>query len=127
MSTPVPATERPGPEPSDSVTVIAEPAGPFAVRTAGLTRSFGSQIAVDHVDLVVPRASFDTEWQALAQALAATAPGTTRAVKSVVGAAIPMVQPELQAGAANAFARLWTADAHWDAVDAMTAARRQKQ
>src|SRR4029078_1773397 len=40
------------------------------------------------VDAVVPRARFDDEWRALAQRLAATAPGTTRAIKAVVGAAV---------------------------------------
>ncbi len=84
-------------------------------------------LALGLVDLVVPRASFETDWQSLAWQLASSAPGTTRAVKSVVGAAIPMVQQDLEAGAADAFARLWTADAHWDAVDAMTAKRRTTQ
>ena len=31
----------------------------------------------------------------------------------------PTHRPELEADAADAFARLWTADAHWDAVDAL--------
>ena len=45
------------------------------------------------VDVVVPRAAFDDEWRALARRMAATAPGTTRAVKSVIGAAAPVVPP----------------------------------
>jgi enoyl-CoA hydratase/carnithine racemase len=76
------------------------------------------------VDVVVPRATFDDEWRALAQRLAATAPGTTRAVKAVIGAAAPAVHPELEDDATAAFARLWTADAHWDAVDAFEQKRR---
>jgi enoyl-CoA hydratase/carnithine racemase len=71
------------------------------------------------VDLVVPRASFDDEWRALARRMAATAPGTTRAVKSVVDAAMPSVHPELEEEATAAFAQLWTSDAHWAAVEAM--------
>jgi enoyl-CoA hydratase len=71
------------------------------------------------VDIVVPRASFNEEWQALARRLAATAPGTTRAVKSVIAAAAPTTHQNLEAAAADTFARLWVADAHWDAVDAM--------
>jgi enoyl-CoA hydratase/carnithine racemase len=71
------------------------------------------------VDVVVPRASFDDEWRALAHRMAATAAGTTRAVKSVVAAAAPALHPALEPAATDAFARLWTADAHWDAVDAL--------
>jgi enoyl-CoA hydratase len=71
------------------------------------------------IDIVVPRATFEQEWRALAQRLASLAPGTTAAVKAVVGAAVPCTHPELEADATNAFARLWTAEAHWDAVDAL--------
>ncbi|MFN8034821.1 MAG: enoyl-CoA hydratase/isomerase family protein [Acidimicrobiia bacterium] len=76
------------------------------------------------VDLVVPRAAFDDEWQALARRLAALAPGTTRAVKSVIDAAVPARHPQLAPAATEAFARLWTADAHWAAVDAMQQQRK---
>jgi enoyl-CoA hydratase/carnithine racemase len=76
------------------------------------------------VDIVVPRAAFDDEWRALAQRMASTAPGTTRAVKSVVGAAVPAVHRDLEAGAIDAFAHLWTAEAHWAAVDELERKRR---
>jgi enoyl-CoA hydratase/carnithine racemase len=76
------------------------------------------------VDLVVPRAKFEEEWRALAGRMAATAPGTTRAVKSVVNAAAPSHHPELEAGATAAFAQLWAADAHWAAVEAVERKRR---
>ena len=56
--------------------------------------------------------------------MADTAPGTTRAVKSVVSASSPYCFPELEADAVDAFARLWTADAHWDAVEAMQQKRK---
>ena len=72
------------------------------------------------VDIVVPRATFDDAWRALAARLAALPPGTTAAVKSVVDAASPAVHAELEADATETFARLWTADAHWAAVDALT-------
>jgi enoyl-CoA hydratase/carnithine racemase len=71
------------------------------------------------VDIVVPRAAFEAEWRALADRLATLAPGSTRAVKAVVGAAVGATHPDLEAGATDAFARLWTADAHWAAVDAL--------
>ena len=76
------------------------------------------------VDLVVPRPSFDDEWRRLARQMADTAAGTTRAVKSVVGAAIPSCHPELEAHATDAFARLWMADAHWAAVEQLERRRR---
>jgi enoyl-CoA hydratase/carnithine racemase len=69
------------------------------------------------VDIVVPRSTFDDEWRALAGRMAATAPGATRAVKSVIGAAAPSCHPDLEANATDVFAQLWTADAHWAAVD----------
>jgi enoyl-CoA hydratase len=76
------------------------------------------------IDIVVPRGSFDEEWRALAKRLAALAPGTTRAIKAVVAAAVPAHHPELEADATAEFARLWTADAHWAAVDALESKRR---
>jgi enoyl-CoA hydratase len=71
------------------------------------------------VDIVAPREAFDDQWQGLAQRLAATAPGTTRAVKSVIAAAVPTTHQDLEAAASDTFARLWIADDHWEAVDAM--------
>jgi enoyl-CoA hydratase/carnithine racemase len=76
------------------------------------------------IDLVVPRDRFEGEWRQLARAMAASAPGTTRAVKAVIGASTPSAQPELEADATDAFARLWTGDAHWAAVEAMEQKRR---
>jgi enoyl-CoA hydratase/carnithine racemase len=71
------------------------------------------------VDLVAPREDFDATWRGLAVAMATTAPGTTRSVKSVISAAVPTTRPELADSATVAFARLWTADAHWQAVEAL--------
>lgn len=76
------------------------------------------------VDVVVPRDAFADEWRALAARLAGTAPGTTRNVKQVISAAVPRVRADLEADAADAFAELWVADAHWAAVEAMEAKRR---
>jgi enoyl-CoA hydratase len=76
------------------------------------------------VDLVVPRASFEREWRELARSLAGNAPGATRAIKSVVAAAVPSVHSELERNAADEFARLWVSDAHWDAVEALDQKRR---
>jgi enoyl-CoA hydratase len=76
------------------------------------------------IDVVVPRAAFDAEWRSLARRMAAAAPGTTRAVKSVITAVAPSLHPELEAAATDAFARLWTAEAHWEAVEALQETRR---
>jgi hypothetical protein len=56
--------------------------------------------------------------------MADLAPGTTRAVKSVVANAAPSVHAEFEVHATNVFAQLWTGDAHWAAVDALEAKRR---
>jgi len=76
------------------------------------------------IDVVVPRATFDKEWRTLAERMAST-PGTSRAVKSVIAAAAPTVHPHLEANATDAFARLWTSDAHWAAVEALEERRKQ--
>ena len=76
------------------------------------------------LDVVVPREVFDDEWRKLARRMAATAPGTTRAVKSVVNAAVRSFHPELEAGATDAFAQLWMGDAHWAAVEAIERKRK---
>ncbi len=78
------------------------------------------------IDVVVPRDNFDDEWQALAERMAATGPGSTRAIKAVVAAAVPTTHQDLEAAAADEFARLWIADAHWKAVDAMQQRRQAK-
>jgi enoyl-CoA hydratase/carnithine racemase len=95
----------------------------MAIATGEVYDAEGAQ-RLGLVDVVVPRAAFDDEWQALARRLASTAPGTTRAVKAVIAAAEPSVRPELEAGATNAFAGLWTSDAHWAAVEALEQRRK---
>jgi len=76
------------------------------------------------IDVVVPREMFDKEWRALAERMASTAPETTRSVKSVLAAAVSTVHVDLEADATATFARLWTSDAHWEAVEALE--RRRK-
>jgi enoyl-CoA hydratase/carnithine racemase len=77
------------------------------------------------IDVVVPRAEFDGEWQRLARRMADLAPGTTRAVKSVVANAAPSVHAEFEVHATHVFAELWTGDAHWAAVEALEAKRQR--
>ena len=59
------------------------------------------------LDVVVPRASFEDEWRALARKLAAP---PVAAIKHVIAG----VSPE---EAINAFATLWVSDEHWAAAD----------
>ncbi len=61
------------------------------------------------VDKVVPRASFDTEWRAIARSLA-TRPDAE--IKRVIGG-VPTTE------AVTAFARLWVSDEHWQAADSL--------
>ncbi|HEV2311367.1 MAG TPA: enoyl-CoA hydratase/isomerase family protein [Acidimicrobiia bacterium] len=91
--------------------------------TTGALHDAASAERLGLVDLVVPRPEFDEAWRTLARSVASTAPGTTRAVKTVIDAAFPACRPELAPSAADEFARLWAADAHWEAVDALEARR----
>src|SRR4051812_29418996 len=75
------------------------------------------------LDIVVPRGEFDARWRALARQLAGQAPGAPRAIKPVIAPAAPALHRQYEAAAAEAFAGLWAADAHWAAVDALTAKR----
>ena len=70
------------------------------------------------VDLVVPRADFERRWKAIAAAIAATAPGTTYAVKTVINSVASPVHEHSRREAIDQFATLWAGEAHWEAVDA---------
>jgi enoyl-CoA hydratase/carnithine racemase len=83
----------------------------------------GSARDIGLIDLVYPRAAFEAEWRSLATKLAALAPGTTRAVKSVVNAVAPAVHDHSRRDAIDLFATLWAAPEHWAAVDAIQAAK----
>src|SRR4051794_39959299 len=83
---------------------------PRTVTTAGLPPPPQAH-APALLDVVVPRASFEAEVTALAGRLAALAPGTTRAIKSVLLAAEPTVHPATEDHATRVFAELWNADA----------------
>jgi enoyl-CoA hydratase len=59
------------------------------------------------VDRVLPRASFDEGWRSVAKALASRPAGE---IKRVIGGVSP-------GEAVASFARLWVADAHWQAAE----------
>jgi enoyl-CoA hydratase/carnithine racemase len=65
------------------------------------------------VDRVYPRAAFEESWRALAGRIAAS---PARPIKSVIAQAAPHHHPAYEREATAAFATLWTADAHWEAV-----------
>jgi enoyl-CoA hydratase len=76
------------------------------------------------IDVVVPRAEFDHVWHSLAHKIASSAPGTSRAIKSVIDPAVTSTHSELEANAVDAFAELWMAEAHWTAVEALESRRK---
>lgn len=82
--------------------------------------------ALGLLDIVVPRNDFEATWRDLAAQIAGSAPGASAAIKRVISAAAPAVRPDTRATAIDAFAGLWVAPAHWEAVDAMRAKRPQK-
>lgn len=59
------------------------------------------------VDRVLPRETFEEGWRALGRSLAN---GSSASIKRVMSGATP-------AEAVDAFARLWVADAHWEAAE----------
>lgn len=75
------------------------------------------------VDVVVPRGKFERYWRGVAGQIAGSASGASQAIKGVINAAAPAVRDDLRKPATEAFAALWTAPAHWDAVDAMSQKR----
>jgi enoyl-CoA hydratase/carnithine racemase len=68
-------------------------------------------------DVVAPREQFEEAWGEIARAFAALPPGAARSIKSVVAAARPHHHPALADDAVRHFARLWVADAHWEAAE----------
>jgi enoyl-CoA hydratase/carnithine racemase len=71
------------------------------------------------VDLVVDRTEFEVAWRTMARAIADLASGSGRSIKRAVGASRPNSHRHSEDEAVTDFARLWIADAHWQAVEAM--------
>jgi enoyl-CoA hydratase len=69
------------------------------------------------IDRVYPREAFDESWRALARQIAAS---PARPIKSLIARAAPHHHPAFEEPAADAFATLWTSDAHWAAADGLT-------
>ena len=65
---------------------------------------------------VVPRASFEERWRALARELAEVPRDVLVGIKAVANATVPREHPQTADLATTAFARTWVSDGHWDAV-----------
>jgi enoyl-CoA hydratase/carnithine racemase len=66
------------------------------------------------IQRVYPRAEFEDSWRGLARRIAAS---PARPIKSVIARAAPYHHPAYELSATTAFATLWTAEAHWAAVN----------
>jgi enoyl-CoA hydratase/carnithine racemase len=80
----------------------------------GTVLDAGEAERIGLIDRVVPRASFDESWRALARSLANRPAGE---IKRVING----VSPE---EAVASFARLWVSDEHWEAAEKMKRDRR---
>lgn len=80
-----------------------------ALLLAGTGRVLGVAEAerIGLVDQVLPRASFEDDWRSLARSLATCSSGEIKRVAAGTH----------EVDAARAFARLWVADAHWEAAE----------
>jgi enoyl-CoA hydratase len=72
------------------------------------------------VDRVYPREAFEPSWRALAERMAAA---PARPIKAVIARAAAHHYPAHERPAVDAFATLWTSEAHWAAVDQATSRR----
>ncbi len=72
------------------------------------------------VDRIYPREDFEASWRALAGRMAAA---PARPIKAVIARAAAHHHPAHERLAVDAFAALWTSEAHWAAVDRATARR----
>ncbi|MHB1504483.1 MAG: enoyl-CoA hydratase/isomerase family protein [Acidimicrobiales bacterium] len=73
---------------------------------------------------VVPRASFEERWHALAHGLAKVPRDALVGIKAVANAIVPREHPQTADLATTAFARTWVSDGHWDAVASQRERRR---
>ena len=74
---------------------------------------------------VVPRGELDARVEALAGELALVPRAALAGIKRAAEAAFPYARPELAERASGDFARAWTDDAHWEALDRAQARRRR--
>lgn len=68
------------------------------------------------VEEVVPRASFEERWRALAHGLAEVPKDALTGIKALANATVPREHAQTADLATMAFARTWASDGHWDAM-----------
>jgi enoyl-CoA hydratase len=93
--------------------------------TTGLPIDAPTAAAWGLVEAVVPRPAFDDRLAELLERIARAPREALVGIKAAADAAHPAARPELAEGATASFAKTWVGDAHWEAVAAMEARRRQ--
>lgn len=91
----------------------------------GSSMSADDAQALGLVNQVLPRDGFDEAWRAYALGIASLPRSVSLSIKAAVESAAANVHPHLEDQSVAGFARLWAADDHWSAVEAMSASRRR--
>jgi enoyl-CoA hydratase/carnithine racemase len=105
---------------AERLAALAGRAQAILLTTTGERVDTAEALRIGLVDRVYPRADFEASWRALAARMAAA---PARPIKAVIARAVAHHHPVHERPAADAFAALWTSDAHWAAVEQATARR----
>jgi len=92
--------------------------------TTGRTIEAAEALRIGLFEEVVPRSQLDDRVDALAEELTRVPGAVLAGIKRAAEAAFPYARPELAEQATGDFARAWTDDAHWEALDRAQARRR---
>lgn len=111
----------------ERLTELVGPSTALRLALTGERVDMAGAEALGLVDVVVPRAEFDQRCEQFVRHVVGQGPGVARAIKATVRAARPNTHPGLADGAIASFARLWTAQPHWSAVEASAAQRRRNR
>ena len=95
---------------AERLAALVGPGRALLLAGAGTVLGAAEAERIGLVDLVLPHADFEAGWRSVARSLAND---SAREIKRLTAGA---VKPE---DAAQAFARLWVADAHWEAAERM--------
>lgn len=100
---------------AERLAALVGPSRALLLAGSGTVLTATEALQVGLVDRVLPRASFDEGWRAVARSLT-NRPATE--IKRVIRGAMPDE-------AVASFARLWVSDAHWEAADKVLGRRRE--
>jgi enoyl-CoA hydratase/carnithine racemase len=92
--------------------------------TTGRTIDAAVALSLGLFEEVVPRAELEARVAALVEELGQVPRAALAGIKRAAEAAFPYARPELAEKATGDFARAWTDDAHWEALDRAQARRR---